>query len=458
MSTILRIGSLLKVGFGEAGAEIIRQSLYKNSIDLDLSFKRRSNQSGVNVSCIFLFCDIRSYTDITECLREEVFVFTNKIAEVVHSICHSFGGYANKNIGDAFLITWVLDEKKDQVRKRFSKGEPSISASKNQTDKALLSVVHIIMALNYESFFLGRLSDVTRALLIKKLSNKEGSIVKMGFGLHAGRAVQGVLGSDSKIDATYISNAVEQVEYLESSTKRYGVKLLMSGEFHKLLQKRNQKMCRLIDRLVFLTEDTHLFEEMDPENFERMEIYTYDMDSDELMGGINSSLTSMELLYPNETQDKQSSRGSNSVLQMPFVWNASKKATNSVVSTSLNKGRRMSIWNKSKTESGGVERYNTGAALIDMGLVLPNQRVAYNDSLWDSDDINFIRKRYTETSFFDLFNQGLQAYFSCNWSEARSHFQSMKRQFNDPPSKYFLRKMNETNYNPPRGFKGWSVA
>jgi hypothetical protein len=76
MSTILRIGSLMKVGFGSAGVEIIRNYLQigQNNNQLHL------NSQGVTVACIFLFCDIRQFTDATECLQEEVFVFTNRIA------------------------------------------------------------------------------------------------------------------------------------------------------------------------------------------------------------------------------------------------------------------------------------------------------------------------------------------------------------------------------------------
>lgn len=43
-----------------------------------------------------------------------------------------------------------------------------------------------------------------------------------GFGLHAGKAVQGAIGSQRKLDATYLSEAVERAEFLESSTKIYG--------------------------------------------------------------------------------------------------------------------------------------------------------------------------------------------------------------------------------------------
>ena len=62
MSTINRISSLLKVGYGTAGAEIIRNTLDRNTID-DLT-----QIKGDIASCVFLFCDIRRFTDSTgEC-------------------------------------------------------------------------------------------------------------------------------------------------------------------------------------------------------------------------------------------------------------------------------------------------------------------------------------------------------------------------------------------------------
>lgn len=35
-------------------------------------------------------------------------IFVNNIADVVHSMVDRFGGAANKNIGDAFLLVWVF--------------------------------------------------------------------------------------------------------------------------------------------------------------------------------------------------------------------------------------------------------------------------------------------------------------------------------------------------------------
>jgi len=39
-------------------------------------------------------------------------IFVNNIAEIVHSITDRFEGAANKNIGDAFLLVWKMQEDK----------------------------------------------------------------------------------------------------------------------------------------------------------------------------------------------------------------------------------------------------------------------------------------------------------------------------------------------------------
>ena len=39
---------------------------------------------GKKIIGIFGFCDIRNFTDATEVLQEEVMLFVNEIAEIVH--------------------------------------------------------------------------------------------------------------------------------------------------------------------------------------------------------------------------------------------------------------------------------------------------------------------------------------------------------------------------------------
>ncbi len=57
---------------------------------------------------IFGFCDMRNFTDTTEILLNDIMVFVNEIALIVHSSIDKFKGAANKNIGDAFLVVWKL--------------------------------------------------------------------------------------------------------------------------------------------------------------------------------------------------------------------------------------------------------------------------------------------------------------------------------------------------------------
>jgi class 3 adenylate cyclase len=61
---------------------------------------------GKKIQACFGFCDIRNFTDATECLQEDVMMFVNKIADVVHNKVVLHQGFPNKNIGDAFLIVW----------------------------------------------------------------------------------------------------------------------------------------------------------------------------------------------------------------------------------------------------------------------------------------------------------------------------------------------------------------
>ena len=100
-NSIIKIGILLALGFGDAGSEIISTNM-GSSGDVDPLIP------GCKVDAIFGFCDIRNFTNSTEILQEKVMIFVNTIAEIVHKTVDKYGGSANKNIGDAFLIVWKL--------------------------------------------------------------------------------------------------------------------------------------------------------------------------------------------------------------------------------------------------------------------------------------------------------------------------------------------------------------
>mmetsp|Transcript_20043 Transcript_20043/g.46668 ORF Transcript_20043/g.46668 Transcript_20043/m.46668 type:complete len:883 (-) Transcript_20043:106-2754(-) len=101
-SCLFRFGQLLKVGFGEAGLDVISKNLSLEGGRFDPMIP------GTIVFAVFGFCDIRNFTDCCEVLNEDTMLFTNRIANIVHELVQESGGHVNKNIGDAFLSVWKL--------------------------------------------------------------------------------------------------------------------------------------------------------------------------------------------------------------------------------------------------------------------------------------------------------------------------------------------------------------
>mmetsp|Transcript_1762 Transcript_1762/g.3417 ORF Transcript_1762/g.3417 Transcript_1762/m.3417 type:complete len:1158 (-) Transcript_1762:1419-4892(-) len=455
MHTILRIGSLMKVGFGSAGVEIIRNNLEgRNKSMLTLSGK------GSTVSCIFLFCDIRQFTDATECLQEEVFVFTNKIAAVVHSICNSYGGSANKNIGDAFLLSWRLDDQTEEERGPFRSKSSGFTAKSNQADKALLSVVKINMALYYDEYYLETMSDAAREALLTKLTKRKGPVVQLGFGLHAGKAVQGSIGSQRKIDATYVSEAVERAEFLESSTKKYGVKMLMSDDFHRLLHPNNRRRCRKIDQIIIKNDDED--DDEDELSGDTMELYTFDMDIEALWKKTvinNSNRVKLEIESDSgESQERHSKRDLRAQSNRQLLGN-----------------RRRSIRHKDynitdESSDLGLKAHGVvGVGVVpppsqgeEVGmpekLVLPTGPALYNAKVWVDRNMHEIRRIYTDGIFLQKFNAGLQAFYSKDWETAKQCFTTCVEKIEDGPSKYFVAQIEKNGGKPPRNFLGYGIA
>lgn len=50
-------------------------------------------------------------------LQEEIMLFVNEIADIVHSIVDHFSGAPNKNIGEAFLLVWKYSSEDEEINK-----------------------------------------------------------------------------------------------------------------------------------------------------------------------------------------------------------------------------------------------------------------------------------------------------------------------------------------------------
>ena len=199
---------------------------------------------GQKIISIFGFCDIRNFTDATEVLQEGVMVFVNEIGEIVHKIVDNYGGAANKNIGDAFLLVWKFDQKQllyDNETDEVALADTN--AVHQLCDMALISFLKIMVALK-------------KAYALDKYRHHQGLNarmpgfeVKMGYGLHLGWAIEGALGSFYKIDATYLSPHVNMAGRLEAGTKIYGVMFLLTGDLYDQLTPACKAICRQIDHV-----------------------------------------------------------------------------------------------------------------------------------------------------------------------------------------------------------------
>ena len=176
-------------------------------------------------------------------------MFVNRIAHILHSIVVQCDGAANKNIGDAFLLTWKVNT--------TAKDQDYIG------DKALYSFVKTMIEMAKHEDFLCKFSNRALSELYERMP---GYKCRIGCGIHFGWAIEGAMGSLKKIDASYISPHVTMAETLESSTKEYGTSILMSEPFYNLLSPEAVAGCRKVDAIKR--------RESDPVTG----LYTYDID------------------------------------------------------------------------------------------------------------------------------------------------------------------------------------
>ena len=87
--------------------------------------------------------------------------------------------------------------------------------------------------------------DVVRDDLNQRMP---GFLVRMGFGLHVGWAIEGAIGSDYKIDASYLSPNVNMASRLEAATKQFRTSILLSGDFVRCLSPKAQSTQTEIER------------------------------------------------------------------------------------------------------------------------------------------------------------------------------------------------------------------
>jgi len=230
LNSLFKIGHLLKVALGEAGLAIISANLGSDASD---DFEPMI--PGRKMLAAFGFCDIRQFTDTTECLEEGIMVFVNTIASIVHNAVVETEGAPNKNIGDAFLCVWQKSEAELELwETRFS-----------FADRALSAWLQVMDRIERDE----TLAEYAQNPRLRERLGEEWK-VKMGYGLHVGWAIEGAIGSKHKVDPSYLSPHVNMASRLEAATKQYGVPVLLSGDFvDQLKLPTHKKSCRKLDNV-----------------------------------------------------------------------------------------------------------------------------------------------------------------------------------------------------------------
>ncbi len=384
--TISKIGALLALSLGDAGAEIISQNMKENSAGDYVN----PMIPGKKVCAIYGFCDIRNFTGLTEILQEKVMVFVNDIADIVHQYAFEYGGSANKNIGDAFLLVWKFDSKFTYISKKNKELKVYNCEQVNQIcDMALISILKIFAGIQ-KSKEIGKFRNLYE--IVQKFG---GDAIKIGFGINLGWSIEGAIGSNFKIDASYLSPNYNLANICEEKTKEYGVDLVMSDKFVENLSNEVQKKTRILDIC---------YEKDEPIGF-----YTIDFDTEELMN-YEEDLDALE----NVEENKKTS----------------------------------AAMKKIKRFNKRIERRKN----LEMANSIPPKKYFWNDFEQGDKDWEKMRNSFSD-DFFKYYNKGFDEFHFGEWSLAKELLsKALRLKRNDIPTQRMLDIMKKYNYIKPENF------
>ena len=145
-----------------------------------------------------LFCDIRSFTSISENNEPEAIVaFLNRYFTIMCTIIKKHGGTVDKFIGDAIMALF--------------------GAPVSYEDNARRAV-----AAAYE------MREALAEVPLEDLVLPEGMKFSFGIGIHYGDVIVGSIGSEDKTDYSVIGDSVNLASRIEGLTKTYGSVILIS--------------------------------------------------------------------------------------------------------------------------------------------------------------------------------------------------------------------------------------
>lgn len=154
-----------------------------------------------------LFCDIRSFTNISECNKPEVMIaFLNRYFTIMCNIIKKHGGTVDKFIGDAIMALFGAPVSYEDNTRR-------------------------IVAAAYE------MREALPSVPLGDLILPPGMKFDIGIGINYGDLTVGSLGSEDRTSYTVIGDNVNLASRLEGLTKTYGSMILVSDSVKRDIEE-----------------------------------------------------------------------------------------------------------------------------------------------------------------------------------------------------------------------------
>jgi adenylate cyclase len=184
-----------------------------------LNDPERLKLGGVRRECTMFFSDVRDFTSISESLPPDKLVeLMNDYLSPMTDIILKSGGVLDKYIGDAIMAFW---------------GAPLDSPS--QADIGVMVIYQM----------LEKLEELRRSFPLKNFP-----AIDIGCGLNTGVVSVGNMGSSERFAYTVMGDAVNLSARLESITKEYGVRSLISQNTVTRMQMREKFLLRDVDDII----------------------------------------------------------------------------------------------------------------------------------------------------------------------------------------------------------------
>ena len=159
-----------------------------------------------NDTIAVLFCDIRSFTPLSEKMKpDQLLCFLNSFFSAMSEPIHKNHGFIDKFLGDAIMAL-------------FDSNGKDLDHTARNALKAAVGMHQTLAQFN------------------KQAKDTHQPELDMGIGIHIGNVVIGTVGTSDRMDSTVLGDAVNIASRLESLTKGKNEQIIVSSEVVDLLK------------------------------------------------------------------------------------------------------------------------------------------------------------------------------------------------------------------------------